>query len=194
MRSLVCAQCHTEYYFQKGTNYLTFPQDSGVTVEAMEKYYDKIGFYDYIHARSKGISLKGDLPIGVSQDSADAYYHPELFNLDSSAGAPPDYFSTDGQNWGFPTYNWDEMAKDDYAWWKSRLRKMSQYFDAFRIDHILGFFRIWEIPVEHKSGLMGHFNPALPYSADEIYFMRLPREGLFHEDPRHPRVDARCGR
>ena len=138
------------------------------------------------YARSKGISLKGDLPIGVSQDSADAYYHPELFNLDSSAGAPPDYFSKDGQNWGFPTYNWDEMAKDDYAWWKSRLRKMSQYFDAFRIDHILGFFRIWEIPAEQKSGLMGHFNPALPYSADEIYFMRLPREGLFHEDPRHP--------
>ena len=138
------------------------------------------------YARSKGISLKGDLPIGVSQDSADAYYHPELFNLDSSAGAPPDYFSQDGQNWGFPTYNWDEMAKDDYAWWKSRLRKMSQYFDAFRIDHILGFFRIWEIPAEQKSGLMGHFNPALPYSTDEIYFMRLPREGLFHEDPRHP--------
>ena len=138
------------------------------------------------YARSKGISLKGDLPIGVSQDSADAYYHPELFNLDSSAGAPPDYFSQDGQNWGFPTYNWDEMAKDDYAWWTSRLRKMSQYFDAFRIDHILGFFRIWEIPAEQKSGLMGHFNPALPYSADEIYFMRLPREGLFHEDPRHP--------
>ena len=138
------------------------------------------------YARSKGISLKGDLPIGVSQDSADAYYHPELFNLDSSAGAPPDYFSEDGQNWGFPTYNWEEMAKDDYAWWKSRLRKMSQYFDAFRIDHILGFFRIWEIPAEQKSGLMGHFNPALPYSADEIYFMRLPREGLFHEDPRHP--------
>ena len=138
------------------------------------------------YARSKGISLKGDLPIGVSQDSADAYYHPELFNLDSSAGAPPDYFSQDGQNWGFPTYNWDEMAKDDYAWWKSRLRKMSQYFDAFRIDHILGFFRIWEIPAEQKSGLMGHFNPALPYSADEIYFMRLPREGLFHEGPRHP--------
>ncbi len=138
------------------------------------------------YARSKGISLKGDLPIGVSQDSADAYYHPELFNLDSSAGAPPDYFSQDGQNWGFPTYNWDEMAKDDYAWWKSRLHKMSQYFDAFRIDHILGFFRIWEIPAEQKSGLMGHFNPALPYSADEIYFMRLPREGLFHEDPRHP--------
>lgn len=83
-------------------------------------------------------------------------------------GAPPDAFSADGQNWGLPTYNWDEMAKDGYAWWKSRLGKMSEYFDAFRIDHILGFFRIWEIPTGVKSGLLGHFNPALPYSADEL--------------------------
>ena len=138
------------------------------------------------YARSKGISLKGDLPIGVSADSAEAYWHPELFNLDSSTGAPPDYFSADGQNWGFPTYNWEEMAGDDYAWWKKRLRKMSRFFDAFRIDHILGFFRIWEIPKEYSSGMMGHFNPALPYSAEEIYLRRLPREGLFHEDPRNP--------
>ena len=138
------------------------------------------------YARSKGISLKGDLPIGVSADSADAYWHPELFNLDSTAGAPPDYFSKDGQNWGFPTYNWEEMAKDDYAWWKTRLKKMSEYFDAFRIDHILGFFRIWEIPVECRSGLDGHFNPALPYSAAEIQAAQLPIQGLFHEDPRHP--------
>ena len=138
------------------------------------------------YARSKGISLKGDLPIGVSADSADAYWHPELFNLDSTAGAPPDYFSKEGQNWGFPTYNWEEMAKDDYAWWKTRLKKMSEYFDAFRIDHILGFFRIWEIPVECRSGLDGHFNPALPYSAAEIQAAQLPIQGLFHEDPRHP--------
>lgn len=138
-----------------------------------------------VYARSKGISLKGDLPIGVSQDSADAFFHPELFNLDSSAGAPPDYFSADGQNWGFPTYNWEEMAKDDFAWWKSRLRKMSEYFDAFRIDHILGFFRIWEIPAGHK-GLEGHFNPAIPYSAEEIANMQLPIEGLFQADPRNP--------
>ena len=138
------------------------------------------------YARSKGISFKGDLPIGVSGDSADAYWHPELFNLDSSTGAPPDFFSVDGQNWGFPTYNWEEMAKDDYAWWKSRLRHMSRYFDAFRIDHILGFFRIWEIPAGFKGGLLGHFNPALPYSAEEIYAQGLPIEGLFHEDPRKP--------
>ena len=138
------------------------------------------------YARAKGISLKGDLPIGVSADSAEAYWHPELFNLDSSTGAPPDYFSTDGQNWGFPTYNWEEMAKDDFAWWKARLRKMSRFFDAFRIDHILGFFRIWEIPTEYTSGMMGHFNPALPYSKEEIYAWQLPIEGLFHPDPRHP--------
>ncbi len=115
-----------------------------------------------------GVYFKGDLPIGVSADSAEAHFHPELFNLDSSAGAPPDYFSADGQNWGFPTYNWEAMEADGYAWWKSRLRVMSRYFDAFRIDHIIGWFRIWEIPLSCRSGLMGHFNPALPYSAEEL--------------------------
>ena len=152
----------------------------------MQWHLDRQFSEEVAYARAKGVFFKGDLPIGVSADSAEAYWHPELFNLDSSTGAPPDYFSTEGQNWGFPTYNWEEMAKDDYAWWKARLRYMSRYFDAFRIDHILGFFRIWEIPAECKSGLMGHFNPALPYSAEEIYAMQLPREGLFHEDPRNP--------
>lgn len=152
----------------------------------MQWHLEKQFAEEVAYAHSKGVFLKGDLPIGVSADSAEAYWHPELFNLDSSTGAPPDFFSTDGQNWGFPTYNWEEMAKDDFAWWKSRLRKMSQFFDAFRIDHILGFFRIWEIPAEYSSGLMGHFNPAMPYSAEEISNMQLPLEGLFHEDPRHP--------
>ncbi|MBR5736785.1 MAG: 4-alpha-glucanotransferase [Bacteroidales bacterium] len=152
----------------------------------MQFHLDRQFSEEVAYARSKDVHFKGDLPIGVSADSAEAYWHPELFNLDSSTGAPPDYFSTDGQNWGFPTYNWEEMAKDDYAWWKARLRKMSQYFDAFRIDHILGFFRIWEIPVEYKSGMMGHFNPALPYSLREIQDMGLPVDGLFHPDPRHP--------
>lgn len=152
----------------------------------IQYYLDKQFAEVVAYARSKGVSFKGDLPIGVSGDSADAYWHPELFNLDSSTGAPPDFFSVDGQNWGFPTYNWEEMAKDDYAWWKSRLRHMSRYFDAFRIDHILGFFRIWEIPAEFKGGLNGHFNPALPYSAEEISALGLPIEGLFHDDPRKP--------
>ncbi len=155
-------------------------------------HLDKQLSEEVVYAHSKNVFLKGDLPIGVSADSAEAYWHPQLFNLDSSAGAPPDFFSKDGQNWGFPTYNWDEMAKDDYAWWKARLRKMAEYFDAFRIDHILGFFRIWEIPVECKSGVEGHFNPAMPYSAEEIRNYGLPVEGLFHEDPRHPGMYQPC--
>ena len=134
------------------------------------------------YAHEKGIYLKGDLPIGVGRDSADAARFPKLFNLDSCAGAPPDYFSADGQNWGFPTYNWDEMEKDGFKWWKERLRTMAKYFDAYRIDHILGFFRIWEIPLQYKSGRMGHFNPALPYRREELESMGLPLQGLFLED------------
>ena len=134
----------------------------------MQYHLDKQLSEEVRYARAHGVYFKGDLPIGVSADSAEAHFHPELFNLDSSAGAPPDYFSADGQNWGFPTYNWEAMEADGYAWWKSRLRVMSRYFDAFRIDHIIGWFRIWEIPVSCRSGLQGHFNPALPYSAEEL--------------------------
>ncbi|MBQ2331398.1 MAG: 4-alpha-glucanotransferase [Bacteroidales bacterium] len=134
----------------------------------MQYHLDKQLSEEVRYARAHGVYFKGDLPIGVSADSAEAHFHPELFNLDCSAGAPPDYFSADGQNWGFPTYNWEAMEADGYAWWKSRLRVMSRYFDAFRIDHIIGWFRIWEIPVSCRSGLQGHFNPALPYSAEEL--------------------------
>ena len=135
------------------------------------------------YAHGKGVYLKGDLPIGVSRDSVDAASFPELFHLDCQAGAPPDFFSRDGQNWGFPTYNWDAMARDGYRWWRRRLRKMADYFDAYRIDHILGFFRIWEIPWPEKSGRLGHFNPALPYSREELRTLGLPEEGLFLEYP-----------
>ena len=152
----------------------------------MQFHLDKQLSEEVAYAHSKNVFLKGDLPIGVSRDSVDCHCHPELFNLDSNAGAPPDRFSATGQNWKFPTYNWDEMAKDDYAWWKARLRKMSEYFDAFRIDHILGFFRIWEIPAGQESGLDGYFNPAIGYSKEEIEGMSLPLDGLFHEDPHNP--------
>ena len=160
------------------------------------------------YAHTHRVAIKGDLPIGVSPTSADAWTNPDLFNLDMQAGAPPDAFSADGQNWGFPTYNWDRMAEDGFAWWKARLKKMSEYFDAYRIDHILGFFRIWEIPAKYKSGLMGHFAPALPYSAEELKLKGFDVTGgafvtpgenetdvLFVEDPRrknfwHPRISA----
>ena len=187
----------------------------------MQYHLDKQLGEEVRYARSHGVYFKGDLPIGVSADSAEAHFHPGLFNLDCSAGAPPDYFSADGQNWGFPTYNWEAMEADGYAWWKSRLRVMSRYFDAFRIDHIIGWFRIWEIPLSFQSGLMGHFNPALPYSAEELdalgfgrnirccrrAFSQVPCDeaapdspaaaaGLFLEDPHregwyHPCIGAR---
>ena len=121
---------------------------------------------DYLHER--GIALKGDIPIGIGRHSVEAYSNPELFNLDCQAGAPPDAFATEGQNWGFPTYNWNAMANDDYQWWRDRLTQMSRYFDAYRIDHILGFFRIWEIPQEHTQGIMGHFSPALSYLPSDV--------------------------
>lgn len=120
------------------------------------------------YARALGVVLKGDLPIGVSRTSADAWQSPHLFHLDAQAGAPPDAFSAFGQNWGFPTYDWERMAQDDFAWWRARLERMAEYFDAYRIDHILGFFRIWEIPTHSVHGLLGYFNPALPYSAEEL--------------------------
>ncbi len=120
------------------------------------------------YARSKGVLLKGDIPIGISPNSVEAWTEPHYFNLNGQAGAPPDPFSETGQNWGFPTYNWDTMQQDGYKWWKKRFHKMAEYFDAYRIDHILGFFRIWEIPSHSVQGLLGQFAPALPMSAEEI--------------------------
>ena len=120
------------------------------------------------YARKHRVVLKGDIPIGISRDGVEAWVEPKYFNLNGQAGAPPDPFSADGQNWGFPTYNWDEMLKDGCQWWVRRFRKMAEYFDAYRIDHVLGFFRIWEIPMPEKSGLMGQFAPALGLSREEI--------------------------
>lgn len=123
---------------------------------------------DYAH--SKGVALKGDIPIGISRTSADAWIYPRLFNLNSQAGAPPDDFSVLGQNWGLPTYNWEEMSRDGFSWWKARFCKMAEYFDAYRIDHVLGFFRIWQIPMDALHGLLGTFNPALPFTAEELRY------------------------
>ena len=122
----------------------------------------------HTYARARGVILKGDIPIGVARHGCDVWQEPRYFNLNGQAGAPPDDFAEDGQNWGFPTYNWDEMLRDGCQWWERRFRKMSCYFDAYRIDHVLGFFRIWEIPVPVKSGLLGQFAPALALSREEI--------------------------
>lgn len=147
-------------------------------VDEHRKEADFIGFVQYHldrqlrethdYARSMGIALKGDIPIGISPSSADAWQSPELFNLGMQAGAPPDAFARNGQNWGFPTYNWDRMSLDNYGWWRRRFQHMERYFDAYRIDHVLGFFRIWEIPSTQVHGLLGHFSPALPLSPGDM--------------------------
>lgn len=120
------------------------------------------------YAASHRVILKGDLPIGVDKRSVDAWMQPSNFHMDVSTGAPPDVFAKQGQNWGFPTYDWDHMEKDGYTFWKRRLTHMSQYFHAYRIDHVLGFFRIWEIPGDCVSGLLGHFRPSIPIRRFEL--------------------------
>ena len=144
-------------------------------------FADSVGLYYFIqyhldkqlkevtqYGRTNGVLLKGDIPIGIYRDSVDAWLFPDLFNMSTQAGAPPDDFAALGQNWGFPTYHWERMSRDGFSWWKDRLVKMSEYFDITRIDHILGFFRIWEIPWKYVDGLMGHFSPSLPLTSLEL--------------------------
>lgn len=134
------------------------------------------------YAKAKGVILKGDIPIGVNRNGCDVWTEPKYFNLNGQAGAPPDDFSANGQNWGFPTYNWFEMLKDGCQWWNRRFQNMARYFDAYRIDHVLGFFRIWEIPVSSVHGLLGQFAPALAMSREEI-----ESYGLHFQDDRFTR-------
>ena len=184
----------------KTPNFRKWPRHSVYQAEDIEKMcqpgtadYPHISLYYYIqyhlhlqllsateYARQHGVVLKGDIPIGISRNSVEAWTEPHYFNLDGQAGAPPDDFSINGQNWGFPTYNWDVMEKDGYAWWMKRFHKMAEYFDAYRIDHILGFFRIWEIPMHAVHGLLGQFVPALPMTREEIESYGLAfREDFF---------------
>lgn len=179
--------CHLRDKF--GTcNFNLWPDHQTYTVDLVDKYcspgyefYDEILFWYFVqyhadrqlmeakeYARNHHVALKGDLPIGIYRYSCDAWVAPHLYNMDEQAGAPPDDYAALGQNWGFPTYNWEVMAQDGFGWWRKRMRKLNEYFDALRIDHILGFFRIWSIPVKHVAGTMGLFNPRLPYSAEEL--------------------------
>lgn len=194
--------------FSKWGKYAHYDQKAIERLRSTKPTGDQLRFYSFIQffldrqlrsardfAHANGVVLKGDIPIGITPHSVEAWKEPHYFNMDSQAGAPPDFFSADGQNWGFPTYNWDRMAQDGYMWWKKRFTKMAEYFDAYRIDHVLGFFRIWEIPQGYKSGTMGHFSPALPYSGDELA-QRGMNLDKFLEDPHkigyyHPRINVR---
>ncbi|HUS03721.1 MAG TPA: 4-alpha-glucanotransferase, partial [Chitinophagaceae bacterium] len=150
-------------------------------VSPSQPHYDEISFHYFIqyhlhlqlkeaseYAHKNGIILKGDIPIGVSRSSCDVWVDPSLYNVNEQAGAPPDDFAVKGQNWGFPTYNWKKMQEDDYAWWLNRFAQMNNYFDSFRIDHILGFFRIWSIPIYAIEGILGRFVPAIPIHITEF--------------------------
>ncbi|MBW3129146.1 4-alpha-glucanotransferase [Hymenobacter profundi] len=167
--------------FQQWPQEFRAPHDLEALTAQTQPDFDEFGvhFFTQFHldkqlldavnyGRERGVVLKGDLPIGIYRHSVDAWTQPELYHMDRQAGAPPDDFSTTGQNWRFPTYNWERMAEDDYAWWKQRMGHLARYFDALRIDHILGFFRIWEMPGNSVEGLLGHFAPALPLHRDEI--------------------------
>ncbi|MEO6327877.1 MAG: 4-alpha-glucanotransferase [Ginsengibacter sp.] len=146
-----------------------------------QKFYDDIAFHYFIqyhlhvqlkeaadYAHEKKVVLKGDIPIGIFRYGADAWVNPELYYMNEQAGAPPDDFAVKGQNWGFPTYNWAKMKEDGFSWWRQRFDQMSPYFDAFRIDHILGFFRIWSIPLHAVEGILGRFSPAIPIHINEF--------------------------
>ena len=150
-------------------------------VDPSQKHYDDIALHYFTqyhlhlqlkdataYAHKNGIIVKGDLPIGIYRYGCDAWMAPELYNMNAQAGAPPDDFAVKGQNWGFPTYNWKKMQEDGFAWWRQRFEQMSAYFDAFRIDHILGFFRIWSIPAHAVEGIMGKFVPAIPIHINEL--------------------------
>lgn len=151
-------------------------------VAPTQKHYDSIALHYFIqyhlhlqlkdataYAHENGIAVKGDLPIGIYRYGSDAWMAPDLYNMDAQAGAPPDDFAIKGQNWGFPTYNWKKMQEDGFTWWRKRFEQMSHYFDAFRIDHILGFFRIWSIPLNAVEGILGKFVPAIPVKIEELY-------------------------
>jgi 4-alpha-glucanotransferase len=151
-------------------------------VSPSQKHYDDIAVYYFMqyhlhlqlkaataYAHRNGIVFKGDIPIGICRNSVDAWMEPGLYFMDEQAGAPPDAFTVKGQNWGFPTYNWKVMQEDNFTWWRKRFEQMSNYFDAFRIDHILGFFRIWSIPAHAVEGIMGRFVPAIPVHINEIF-------------------------
>jgi len=130
------------------------------------------------------VKLKGDIPILINEDSADVWFHREYFSLDDRAGAPPDMFSYSGQNWGFPTYHWDALEKDNYSWWRKRLIQASKFYHAYRIDHVLGFFRIWTIPESEVTGILGRFSPSFPLKRSDLERKGIKKESLdYLRDP-----------
>ncbi len=165
-------------------------------VSPLQKQYDEIAFHYFTqhhlhlqlkaateYAHRNGVVIKGDIPIGICRNSVDAWIEPGLYHMNEQAGAPPDAFTAKGQNWSFPTYNWEAMQHDNFTWWRKRFEQMSNYFDAFRIDHILGFFRIWSIPSHAVEGILGRFMPAIPVSINELFAKNISFEKYRYTEP-----------
>jgi len=115
------------------------------------------------HASSSGVRLMGDAPIFVGAESADVRAHPELFRLDRSGapkvltGCPPDSFTEDGQLWGHPHYAWRAHRADGFAWWRRRMARQLELFDAVRVDHFIGFHKAWEVPASDDTARNGRW-------------------------------------
>ncbi len=140
------------------------------------------------YSTSKGIYLFGDIPIFVSYDSADVWAMPHLFKLNDDknmtvvAGVPPDYFSTTGQRWGNPHYNWEAMQADGFAWWISRMQTQNTLFDMVRIDHFRGLESAWEIPVADETAMYGQWVPAPGHALLDAIKQHFPDMTLIAED------------
>ncbi len=164
---------------QKWTSWDSWPEDLRFPhptffQHLLNQYRDEVNWHCFLqflcdhqlqdvkkYATTRKVFLMGDIPILISRDSADVWLHRDLFDLNYSAGAPPDIFSMEGQNWGFPIYNWDNLQQHNFQWWVNRLKHASRYYHIYRIDHIVGFFRIWAIP-SGLTGKEGCFIPADP--------------------------------
>nr|WP_246843758.1 4-alpha-glucanotransferase [Leptospira biflexa] len=144
-----------------------------------------------LYCEDVGIFLKGDMPILTSRNSCDVWEHPDYFIMDLQAGAPPDQFSATGQNWGFPVLNWDALEKNHYRWWKDRLTYLEHFFHLYRIDHVIGMYRIWAIPKEDKTAQKGWFHPQFGIETSEFLNVginpkSMEEKGLIHEfKPNH---------
>ncbi len=158
--------------------------------QAWKQFKDAADF-----VRDQGIILKGDLPILLNEDSCDVWSDSILFNQKLRAGSPPDGSNPTGQNWGFPTYNWKAHEEDDFAWWKLRLKLASQFYGAYRLDHVLGFFRIWAVPEGEDTAELGHTQPYASISRSQLEKIGFD-EGRIHwlSEPHIPTEALGMGR
>jgi 4-alpha-glucanotransferase len=143
-------------------------------LKLLEQHKNRINFYLFLqylcylqmeqvktYATTTKVLIKGDIPILINRDSVDVWENKAIFDLSHSAGCPPDDFSVGGQNWGFPIYNWEALKKNDYAWWRRRLNVATALYHLYRIDHVVGLFRIWAI-LPNETPIEGRYLPKNP--------------------------------